>query len=295
VPSDVDVYSVIRKKLKIPDIPNSLIEKLVFPHRNNLSAFLNSHKILEMSYLALIQEIKSRTRVELADQLNIHVNGELGGPCASWQVAFVDKSPYILKPLSASEYQRVEALKGIRFPSQHVVEFLVYDVSDIRGQAIVGSPPIKKMSESVVNARMCNIVMLMPILPITLDHMPWRAFKNHVISFITQITDGLASMHGLSFAHMDVKPSNIAITYDGSFVLIDLGSAARFGQFTQTTDAFLPKSLWRNRYVSRPEHDYWMLAMTLVDKLHEDPIVGRGAKDFDMDEVLQILDEKLAE
>jgi serine/threonine protein kinase len=141
--------------------------------------------------------------------------------------------------------------------------------------------------------------MLMPILPITVEQMPTNAFSKHIAVFIDQMLQGLKSMHDLEFAHMDVKPSNIAIRHDGSFVLIDLGSTAKFGTQTQTTLSFVPKPFKQasgTLYSSRPEHDYWMLATTLYDRLHDVPVVGSGTGDFlEVEQVLTFLKACLPE
>jgi hypothetical protein len=42
---------------------------------------------------------------------------------------------------------------------------------------------------------------------------------------------------------MDVKPSNILISCEGSFVLSDLGSVAMFGYRTDSTSLYIPRDL----------------------------------------------------
>jgi hypothetical protein len=182
-----------------------------------------------MSYNALVQVIKSQTKVELACQHDIHVNGELGSPCSDWQVAFVGKCPYVLKPLDKSEQPRIADLQSIHFASPHVVEFLIFDISVIRGQTKFGSPPIKQKPVPVDTAFIPTLMMLMPILPITVEQMPSSAFSKHVAVF-------------------------------------------------------------------RPEHDFWMLATSLYDRLHDVPVVGSGTGDFlEVDQVLSFLKACLPE
>ena len=45
-------------------------------------------------------------------------------------------------------------------------------------------------------------------------------------------------LHGLGVALMDVKPANIGITESGTFVLIDVGNAAVFGNATEVAELF---------------------------------------------------------
>lgn len=85
----------------------------------------------------------------------------------------------------------------------------------------------------------------------------------------------LDSMHRKCIAHMDVKPSNIAIDIDGNFIfLIDLGSVQVFGQFTHSTHKYLPYELrlfgCANGEISTSTTDFWMLAVTLYTKIFFD-------------------------
>jgi serine/threonine protein kinase len=267
---------------------------MIFAYKENLSVLLNNKRILEMSYREVVQSIKTQTRAVLAER-NIHVNGPLGSPCAYWPVVFVDKCPFILKHLDDYERIRAEVLMKVHFSSPHVVEFLIFDIADLIVQSNYGSPPIKKSVESSRKANDGNLVMLMPVLPITVDLMPLSAFKPHVSIFITEIMNGLKSMHDVEFAHMDVKPSNIAVQSDGRFVLIDLGSTAKFGSLTSSTSVYVPKSLQNlitGTYASDPMHDYWMLAMTVYDMLN-DKIIGKDTRNFDKKEVLEYFNNEI--
>ena len=81
--------------------------------------------------------------------------------------------------------------------------------------------------------------MLMPFLLATLELMP-PLTDAHSHRFWADISAALAYLHALGFAHCDVKPANICVRTPVSFVLIDLGSVARFGDETKSTTAYVP-------------------------------------------------------
>jgi serine/threonine protein kinase len=88
------------------------------------------------------------------------------------------------------------------------------------------------------------------------------------------ISEALSGLHSLGFAHSDVKPANICLDTRGPFcVLIDLDSAAAFGQATASTAAYFPSDVLcggqgsgRRVHVASARADWWMLAMTLAQK-----------------------------
>ncbi len=73
----------------------------------------------------------------------------------------------------------------------------------------------------------------------------------------------LEALHGLGFAHMDVKPANICFNAASEAVLIDLGSICPFGDRSSSTPAYCPTDLDGR---ASPARDWWMLAMTLAEK-----------------------------
>jgi serine/threonine protein kinase len=86
---------------------------------------------------------------------------------------------------------------------------------------------------------------------------------------------------------MDIKPSNICITNDGDFVVADLGSVEQFGVASQSTDAYIPSDHLRNGRRASQDTDWWMLAVTLCEKMFQFP-VGNAAPPTKR-EVLDIL------
>ena len=105
--------------------------------------------------------------------------------------------------------------------------------------------------------------MLMPKLRTSLELIPSLP-ADDTARLWGDLRGALDFLHTHGFAHMDVKPANICLDWEGRFVLVDLGSLARFGESTSTTPAYVPRDVawWR----SSAGVDWWMLASTLAEK-----------------------------
>ncbi|PRP79745.1 Serine/threonine protein kinase, partial [Planoprotostelium fungivorum] len=149
-----------------------------------------------------------------------------------------DAVPHVLKTLNNAEKDRITAIPVLQ--SEYIIKYSLRESN--RG----------------------NPLMIMPLLPTTLEHLPdlsrllsgklWQHMKN-----------ALSCLHGHQLAHMDVKPSNICIDQAGNFILIDLGSVVRFGQKSASTLAYIPQDL-SNYQVASAAVDWWMLAATLGER-----------------------------
>jgi serine/threonine protein kinase len=125
----------------------------------------------------------------------------------------------------------------------------------------------------------------MPYFPSTLEYIP-KLTKDIGSKLFTQISDALIFIHSLGYNHMDVKPSNICVRETGDFVLIDIGSMAKFWEFSSSTSPYVPPDFQprvgrfesNNRFQAddKGKIDWLMLAMTIVEKVYEVPI-GVGA------------------
>jgi serine/threonine protein kinase len=187
----------------------------------------------------------------------IQLNGQLHTGTSTLLICFKSTTPHVLKILNDDESTRQASLPS--FASDHVVKCEMFE-------------------------RHC----LMPLFPTTLEHIKLLD-SEEVAKLWLQMKDGLECMHKLGYAHMDVKPSNIFIDHTGAFVLGDLGSVARFGEQTSSTDAFIPKGAVKDLKKASKVTDWWMLAMTICDKGCEDFNVGIGASDPTSSAVLAAL------
>ena len=69
----------------------------------------------------------------------------------------------------------------------------------------------------------------------TFERMPPLNDAESIVMLWENVSAALSDLHGLGFAHGDVKPANLGVDAGGAYFLIDLDSAARFGLATQTT------------------------------------------------------------
>jgi serine/threonine protein kinase len=118
-----------------------------------------------------------------------------------------------------------------------------------------------------------------------------------------QMALALNFLHNLPerYNHMDIKPSNICTREGGRLVLIDLGSVVPFGLKSESTRVYVPQDFQQrppenptsNVYVAEASNDWWMLAMTIAEKVYGLP-VGLGATPPPLkSKLLEILDNEI--
>jgi len=132
-------------------------------------------------------------------------------------------------------------------------------------------------------------IIVMPLFPSTAEHL--HNFNDTTaLKFLKQVGDALAAFHTKGLAHNDLKPSNIFINAEGHFILGDIGSTAKFGQVTPSTQVFIPKDLRGSLRKASAQKDFWMLSMCLYDRTapHEDLRLG-SAHDPTSAQVLEAL------
>lgn len=169
------------------------------------------------------------------------INRSLSSSNDSLVICFDDNAvPCVLKTLNETERDRIIDIPALE--STHIIKY--------------------KLKQSNRN----NQLMIMPLLPATLEHMP-RLSPALSGKLWRHMSEALSCLHSHGFAHMDVKPSNICIDQEGNFILINLGSVARFDRKSSSTRAYIPRGL--NYETARPAVDWWMLAATLSER-------GRG-------------------
>ena len=171
-------------------------------------------------------------------------------------VCFKGIRPCVLKSLDDPfEHQRVVEFSGALAASNasvpHLVPFELVDAG--------GSREVK-----------IKMYQAMPRYPTTLDSMPFLPGEGGVGVFWEQMFAALSGIHALGFAHMDIKPSNVCLSELEMFVLIDLGSVARFGEKTVCTKAYVPRDFdfggTGGGVRSSALADWWMLGATLAEK-----------------------------
>jgi len=156
--------------------------------------------------------------------------------------------PYVLKSLTSDENQRAVAWAAAAAAGTPV------------------APPALVPFELLTHGE--KVFMLMPWYLHTLSVMP-SVSSDAALVLYRSIAAALDFLHGRGFAHCDVKASNICVDHRGAapFVLVDLGSVARFGEAACSTEAYVPSDFDASGVaVSSPQLDWWMLAAALAEK-----------------------------
>ena len=173
----------------------------------------------------------------------LHVNGLLfeGGSLVR---CFRERDEFVLKPLDARENARALALHEAMAAAR---------------------APIPGLATFELHPRGSKLFMLMPRYGASLEHLPALSSEGtHVLW--QSIVGALRGLHALGFAHMDVKPANICVAGAQGFVLVDLGSVARFDEVTATTAPYVAADFPGAMRRSSARADWWQLAMTLAEK-----------------------------
>lgn len=180
----------------------------------------------------------TQTKVSLLVS-NIHVNGELIGGEKPVLLCFERFAPRVLKYVELAEKDRLTDIKT-DLDHPNIVKFNF--VSDK--------------------------YIIMPHYSSTLEHIE-SVDGGEGCELWERMQSALAHLHSKELAHMDVKPSNILICSNGSLVLGDLGSVARFGVKSESSRAYVPfdMQIIPCKLIASAEVDWWMLAMTLAEKV----------------------------
>lgn len=156
---------------------------------------------------------------------------------------FRDSAPLIIKKVADErEIQRLDAYLERKLLNDHIVRTELVDRQD--GANMYAMPR--------VTATAANLLK-----PIT---------DAASVKLILDIVCAAQFLHENGFAHMDIKPDNLGIDTGGNFLLLDLGSVAEFGDFTDVTDAYVPTEIAVVRGRARAEAcvDFWGIAITLI-------------------------------
>ena len=212
----------------------------------------NNSELAKEAYAKATLAPRTQTSVDLM-QIGYVMNGTLHGSVEeSLHICFDGTAPKVVKVIDEDEMMRTQSFLdaavndlpiGAQIPdhTNHVITFSLYRV---HGKCLT----------------------IMPLLPATLEHIK-RLCVGDAQKLLRQMIMALSFIHDHGFAHMDVKPSNICINGEGDFILADLGSMALFGKHTKSTTPYVPKDLQIPRMVSAIKTDFWMLAMTLGERL----------------------------
>lgn len=186
---------------------------------------------------------QTSTDQQLSSELGLKVNGPLY-PGSTLTIVYKDEDMMLLKGLDADELRRAEALQAMLSGKTWPEHITTFDLVKVREK----------------------VFMVMPMYSGTLEPIPYLSLTGTERA-ATQLIAALSSLHDLGVAHCDVKPANICLTGKGlQFVLIDLGSVAKFGERTKSTPAYIPLGMDKQPMRASAALDWWMLAVTLAEK-----------------------------
>jgi len=212
---------------------------------------LNDKSIANDAYARAQQVPRTQTTLDL-NSIGIVMNGTWqGGGAEFLHIGFKGTVPKIVKVIDSIEWGRAQ-----RF----------IDAANLEPEEAERSDHIHHVVTFTLHRAHLSFLTIMPLLPATLEHIV-RLNVADAVKLLSQMMEALSFIHRHDFAHMDVKPSNICINGRGDFILADLGSMAAFGDRTRSTLPFLPKDLQQHSMISNALVDFWMLAMTLGERL----------------------------
>jgi hypothetical protein len=177
--------------------------------------------------------------------------------------------PRILKKLDSEQVRGYQAMHDVVSAEEQL--FLDHRLAPfdlVRGAA--------SQSASMVRTRDWAS---MPHYPTDLSHCAKPLAPIDADTLIEQMMRALEFLHAHQLAHMDVKPSNIFVAQQGGFWLADFDtvcsyrSGAACGPSLSTTPEFVPRE-FKTAHRVCAQHDWWMLAMTVIDMIT--PPMGRG-------------------
>lgn len=112
--------------------------------------------------------------------------------------------------------------------------------------------------------------------------------RAQIKTYMLQITNGLAYCHSMGVIHLDLKPANILISYEGVAKISDFGISRMYdpkdpGPFTTdvVTSWYRPPEIWLGAQRYAFEVDMWSLGCLWVEMLQLGPLFPGESADRD--------------
>jgi serine/threonine protein kinase len=228
----------------------------------------------------IYEQTEALPQTETEEQLNT-LGYKLTGQCHTGNDAFVvcfkGTKMHLLKALTPKEYPRARALQD-----------------RLHGGVHPHLTPFELVS------RAAKHFLIMPCYSSTLANVPTLSVEDGR-RVVRQVSDAVLFLHGMGFIHMDLKPANICLNEAGDAVLVDLGSVvvrSSPGQpsTSESTAMYVPRDFQprprdnpsSNRYMAEDLCDWWMLAMTVAEKVYG-VVIGGAAPPPRRQELLGML------
>ena len=227
----------------LQDLDDKVVErtKSKYSHKILLALQLDDAKLAREAYEWTQSIPQTRTCRELASK-DIVIDGYLIGSNEYLEICFVDGRPSVLKTVTRSEFNRVCNLIESNVSHPNLVPVILETVET-------------------------KYFVIMPLLPITAEHL-YKIPLSTAEKLWTQIGSALQCLHDRGFAHKDVKSANICVDHNGNFILIDFGDTVEFGYKSSSTPEYVPSDIDAEEGASATI-DWWMLAMTVYDRMQD--------------------------
>ena len=121
--------------------------------------------------------------------------------------------------------------------------------------------PIPCLTTFELHPHGAKIFMIMSLYGASLEHLATLDVDD-VRELWRCASGALRGLHALGFAHMDVKPANICLASAEGFMLVDIGSTARFDEVTAATLPYVAADFPGAMRRSSARLDWWLLAMS---------------------------------
>ncbi|RYH31863.1 protein kinase family protein [archaeon] len=257
---------ILQRGMASFDIDNNVVKYMRkrFPHQTSLIVLEENTGFAIDIYnqtkrLPLDETERSFEQIGYMLSNEVYLNNEALVPC------FKGSRAYLIKSLPVNEYERIlaftrEAGKHMERPPEQT-RLIFYELHLVRDKHY----------------------MIMPRLLGNLSEIPTPLSMECCEVLLQNMTSALDFLHASGYVHMDVKPSNILLTETGHFVLADLSSLTRAGEYENntTTHRYLPRDFpgkhvyntYTQTYTETAGSiqasnrvDWWMLAMVFADK-----------------------------
>ena len=268
------IRDLIKKASTYEDIDEGVIRRMELKYAAAVTLALQTQNAtLAMDSYYQAKQLPATTTVQQLTIKGYRVNGPLfeGSPIV---ICYKGTKSFLIKYLDRYENRRradlERALGGETHPN--IVSYEIFTKSD------GDTSSLDKKT-----------YMIMPRFMTTLEPLP-QLDDTDVRKLWEDIDKALTFLHNHGFAFMDVKPSNICIDERGNYVLIDLGSVTPFSTTSSCTQAYLPSDMQStNSVVGSAAVDWWMLAMTVAEKVGPDASPDQGPKRRTKEQVLTYL------
>lgn len=161
---------------------------------------------------------------------------------------------------------------NIYFGSRNSIALIIKKINDVdeveRMKAIAADARLLHPSITtfeILESQAQSMLICMPRF-VVLSELSYPMSTLGLSKMVETLLSALRHLDQHGYHHMDVKEANIASDHNGRGILIDLGSVAKTGELTCSTEKFVPSDLLstfvHGRMYSRKEIDFWMLAVT---------------------------------